>query len=140
MSRFVGTRLQTGFVIVLFLGSLGVLLYNTLSSLALPQKELDIRKQLRAAAAALAEETAAIVGGLREKSGQSREELDTELREVAAKILAGYPGVEGGFYVARYESFSGYAYPTRHPPLNTHPRNEPPPCDRNSSVLAVGRK
>src|SRR5437660_2192664 len=37
------SRVQTVLVLLLFLGSLGVLLYNVLATLALPQRELDAR-------------------------------------------------------------------------------------------------
>ena len=43
MARFIGTRVQIGLVVLLFLGSLAVLLYSTWTTLALPQRELEAR-------------------------------------------------------------------------------------------------
>src|SRR5438477_520368 len=49
MLRFVGIRFQIALVILLFMGSLAVLLYSTLTTLALPRRELEARSHLQAA-------------------------------------------------------------------------------------------
>jgi hypothetical protein len=49
MTRVFTPRVQAVLVVVLFLGSVGVLLVNTVSTLRLPQRETAARDQLLAA-------------------------------------------------------------------------------------------
>jgi two-component system sensor histidine kinase HydH len=129
MNRLLGIRVQTVVVVLLFLGSLAVLLYNTLTTLALPQRELDTRTQLRAASAELTKEAVLVKDLVGEKPSQNQDEVNEKLRVIANKVLENYPGVEGGFFIALDGRFSGYAYPTgKHAPADLA-RNEPPPLE-----------
>jgi hypothetical protein len=128
MSAALTTRLQTALVLLLFVGSLAVVMYVTLTTLALPQRELQARDGLRGASGELAEHSSSVVPLLPGSPGGSREALDRKLREIANRVLEAYPGVEGGFYVAREDRFSGYAYPTSGRHVDSL-RNEPPPLE-----------
>ena len=128
MPRLIGPRVQTTLVVLLFLGSLAVLLYNTLTTLALTQRELEVRDQLREASQQMAKEASAINDFLQGKL-DFPDEVNEKLRQIASKILASYPDVEGGFFLAVDDRFSGYAFPTgKHAPSDFL-RNEPPPIE-----------
>src|ERR1700722_6978796 len=96
MSRFIGTRFQIILVVLLFLGSLAVLLYSTWTTLALPQRELEARKRLQAASREMAKEASAIADSLRGKLDLNRDELNEKLRVITNNVLEAYPGLEGG--------------------------------------------
>jgi hypothetical protein len=128
MAAALTTRLQTALVILLFVGSLAVLLYTTLTTLALPQRELQARDQLRGASRELAERSGPVTPLLPGTPGGDREAVNRKLREIANGVLEAYPGVEGGFYVAREDRFSGYAYPTSGRHVDNL-CNEPPPLE-----------
>lgn len=129
MARLVGTQAQAGLVLLLFLASLGMLLWSTWTTLALPHAELQARHEVHAASREMAEGAAPLAQQVRGKFDLNREELDEKLRAIAAQALADYPGLEGGFFIAVDDRFSGYAYPTsRHAPT-TIVRNEPPPLE-----------
>ncbi len=128
MSKWIGPRGQMASVLLLFLGAVAVLVYNALAALRLPQQEQNARAELRDAGERLAAAAAALpaAGG-----GASPEALNQTLRELSARELADFPGVEGGFYVAQGTgSFAGYAYPTSpHPDSGAYPRSDPPPLE-----------
>ncbi|HZZ82632.1 MAG TPA: ATP-binding protein [Gemmataceae bacterium] len=129
MIGLIGTRVQTVIVVSLLLGSLSVLAYSTWTTLALPQRELEARNDVQAASHEMAREARQLADTIPGKLDPNRDELDEMLRAVAARVLENYPGVEGGFFLALDDRFSGYAYPTtRHAPSNLV-RNEPPPLE-----------
>jgi signal transduction histidine kinase len=122
--RSFGVRAQTALVIVLFLGSLSLLLVTAFSALAAPWGDAQVRDRLREASRRMAE-SARTEGFPRPEPGSPGEELDRALREIAGRALRDFPGVEGGFYLADGDRFSGFAFPTGDaaPPE----RNDPPP-------------
>src|ERR1019366_7836451 len=129
MSRFIGTRFQIILVVLLFLGSIAVLLYSTWTSLAQPQRELEARIQLQAASREMAQEASAIADSLHGKLDPNRNELNEKLRVIANKALEAYPGLEGGFFLALNDRFTGFPYPTnKHAPSDLV-RHEPPPLE-----------
>jgi signal transduction histidine kinase len=111
--------------VLLFLGSLGVLLFNALSPLLLPQQEAEVRRRLRAAGRRLSEGAASL--DLAGAPSASPDEVNRQLAEVAERVLRDFPGIEGGFYLADGDRFAGFAYPTGPHPLAPPPRNDPPP-------------
>jgi signal transduction histidine kinase len=129
MSRFLGVRAQVICVLSLFGSSLVVLLYSTWTTLALPQRELEARNDVRAASDEMAREAKELADRLRGKLDPNREETDEKLRAIANKVLQDYPGVEGGYFVALDDRFAGYAYPTSKHAPSTLVRNEPPPLE-----------
>ena len=129
MSGLIGTRVQTVLVVLLFLGSISVLLYSTWTTLALPQHELAARSDAHAASQEMAEEAKQLADAVRGKLDPNRDEMDEKLRAIASKVLEKYTGLEGGFFVALDDRFTGYAYPTsKHAPSDLV-RNEPPPLE-----------
>ncbi len=127
MLRLFSTRVQTVVVIVLFALSLGTLLFNQYSPWLDPEREPQIREQLRDASRRMAEAVPATVV---ERAAHSDEDVNPILQEVAARILADCPSVEGGFYIAEDDRFAGYAFPTNeHPSAPPHSRSEPPPLE-----------
>ena len=129
MPRFVGTQVQIGLVVLLFLGSLGVLVYSTWTTLALPQRELEARNQMQTASREMATEASAIADGLQGNLDPNRDELNEKLRRITNKVLEAYPGVEGGFFLALDDRFTGYAYPTSTHAPSDLVRHEPPPLE-----------
>jgi two-component system, NtrC family, sensor histidine kinase HydH len=129
MIRIIVIRMQTVLVVILFLGSLTVLLYNLMTTLALPQREFEARSQLQSASYDLAHEARSLAEDLEGKLDPDRDEVDQKLRVISQRVLREYPGVEGGFYVGLDERFSGYGYPTsKHAEIDPS-RNEPPPLE-----------
>ena len=127
MPRLWGIRLQTALVIALFLGSLATVLFSTFLTLLLPQSEFEARDRLRAASKRMAEAAAPEFSSLQVEAGRPFDALDAKLRGIAAKVLADYPGVEGGFYLdAGLEKFVGYAFPTDPPDSVLLPSGDPP--------------
>jgi two-component system, NtrC family, sensor histidine kinase HydH len=117
---------QTALILVLFLGSLAALLVNSLAVLRLPQREQEVRAAVLAASRRLAGAAAPVAGESRPSA--------LRLREIAERVLAEAPGVEGGFFVAGEVSrFTAYAFPTQpHPPppgAEPAPRQDPPPLE-----------
>jgi two-component system, NtrC family, sensor histidine kinase HydH len=131
MRRLIGPRWQTALVVVLFLGSLAVLLYNLFASLSLPQQELRVRGELQEAGRRMSEAAEALSPEAADDT--SAPALNPRLRDISARVLADYPGVEGGFYVSARSGvfwFGGYAYPTTsHPHDEAVTRNDPPPLE-----------
>jgi signal transduction histidine kinase len=124
-----GMQVQASLVILLFLGSLAVLLLNAFNTVVLPEQELRARTTVREASRRMAESANPIVMSSSNGTADHLEKLDITLREIAMRALIEFPGVEGGFYLAgRIDRFSGYATgkPSSHP---GPPRNEPPPLE-----------
>jgi two-component system sensor histidine kinase HydH len=128
MAAGFGTRVQVALVIVLFLGSLSVLLFNTFSVLGLSRREDEVRGKLRDAARRMVERSRPISEEL-DKTGESTADTDRQLREIAAQALADMPGVEGGFYLGFEDRFTAYAFPTGDHGPKRHARTDPPPLE-----------
>lgn len=140
MSKWLGPRWQIATVVVLFVGAVAVLVYDVFVALHLPQQEQDGRVALREAGELLAAE-AAESPAARGVADTSPEALNQALRKVSRSVLADFPGVEGGFYVADGSgSFAGYAYPTsQHPNAADSPRNDPPPLELPLILAQLGQ-
>src|SRR5690349_18679169 len=103
MSPRLGIRWQLALVALLFLGSLGAQLFNTLALFGLPQREAQARRRTGEASRRLAEAARPALAGAARR-----------LAEVTETTLADVPGAEGGFYLAGgRDEFTGYAFPTR---------------------------
>src|SRR4051812_1371502 len=110
MSLRFGIRWQLALVALLFLGSLGTLLFNTLALFGLPRRQAQARRQAGEASRRLA-------GAARPLLAESARGLSRRLAEVTEAALADVPGAEGGFYLAGdRDEFTGYAFPTRPEP------------------------
>ncbi len=121
-------RLQTAVVMVLFLGSLATVLFSTFQTLILPQREYEVRDRLREASQRLADAAAPELGRWQAEDARLFEPLNERLRTIASRVLADFPGVEGGFYLdAGFDRFAGHGFPTDHPPL--------PPAARHPSGI-----
>jgi hypothetical protein len=108
-------RLQTSLVVLLFLGSLSTALISAYQTLLLPQGELQERDRLREASRRMAE-AAAKLGDVPEDGLLHWSEFNARLRDLSARVLQDYSGVEGGFYVnTTLDRFGGYAFPTGMP-------------------------
>ncbi len=131
MWRTWNNRWQAALVAVLFLGSLAALLVNTLATLRLPERELHARRELREAGRKMRERAAPIVAAMPAPAAAELPDWDRRLHDVAVAVLAGYPGVEGGFYLGTgHGMFAGYAFPaSTHGQEPDGARREPPPLE-----------
>jgi two-component system, NtrC family, sensor histidine kinase HydH len=131
MLKIWSTRWQAIVVGMLFLGSLAALLVNTFATLALPQRELQARHDLREAGRRMADRASPIIAAMSAGDIDRQPHWDKQLRDVANEILVDYPGVEGGFYVIQAGGiFGAYAFPTSpHKPEAKSERREPPPLE-----------
>lgn len=131
---------QMAVVIALFGGSLAVLLFNAYSALVPGRREAEVRERLRQASSRLAAAAVPVINAWSEgpeskkapkKEKGPRKDWNDELAQITNRILADFPGVEGGFYLGgQFDRFSGYGYPTSpHPILPTTLRTEPPPLE-----------
>jgi two-component system, NtrC family, sensor histidine kinase HydH len=106
-----GVRLQAAVVLLLFLGSLGTVLFNTFQTLFLPWGEVRVQDRLQAASARMA------AGAEKELAATDKErsgfdDLNARLRSVTDRVLQDFPGVEGGFYLSDgIDRFAGYGFP-----------------------------
>jgi two-component system sensor histidine kinase HydH len=124
-----GMQVQAVLVLVLFLGSLAVLLLNAFTTVLFPEQELLARTTAREASHRMAESSNRMSISLSNDKADHLENLDAALREITTRVLADFPGVEGGFYLAGgIDRFSGYATGTPSP-HHGPPRNEPPPLE-----------
>jgi two-component system sensor histidine kinase HydH len=123
-----GTFWQTVIVWVLFLASIGILLFNAVASTPTPAHQESIGTELREttlkrATAAGGEEPAAAAG-----ARPVSDEIDARLEALSERILRDRPGIEGGFFINHEaDQFAGYAFPAG--PRGPHPpkRRDPPP-------------
>jgi signal transduction histidine kinase len=130
MPSRLGTRAQVALVVVLFLGSLAVLLFNTFSALGLLSgREAEVRARLRDASRRMAEAAVPIAASLAEGTRPDAAGLDRQLRNAASQTLEELPGVEGGFYLAADDRFAAYAFPTRGDGAGTPSGSDPPPLE-----------
>jgi two-component system, NtrC family, sensor histidine kinase HydH len=121
-------RVQVALVVLLFLGSLAVLLYNTFSVLGLSGREDEVRARLRDAARRMAEAARPISDALAEEEMDAAE-VDRRLREATFQALAETPGVEGGFYLGDEDRFAAYAFPTAAHGRDRPGGSDPPPLE-----------
>ena len=129
MARMFHVRVQIALVILLFLGSLAVLVYNTMVTLALPQRELEAQNQLQAASREMAQEASPVGNALKGKLDPDAEAIDAQLRAISQSVLKKYPAIEGGFYSSLDNRFCAYAFPTGEHAEMDPTRNEPPPLE-----------
>lgn len=140
MLRTWGSRLQTAFVLVLFLASLSTVLFNTFRTLLLPQREFLVRDWLRDASQRMAQEAEPAFVAWQAEPDRQFAALNGRLRAISNRVLADFGGVEGGFYLgASLDRFAGYGFPTERydpplppsggptPPVKAHPGDNPPP-------------
>jgi two-component system sensor histidine kinase HydH len=112
-------RLQTALVIALFLGSLATVLFNILQTLFLP--EFEVRDRLSQASSRMAKAALPEFASWRVEQGRQFAALNDRLRAITKRVLADFPGMEGGFYLAEgFDRFAGYGFPTER-------RDRPPP-------------
>jgi hypothetical protein len=91
---------------------------------------LRARDSLREAGQRMADQAAPLLAS---PDAVSAEALNAPLRDLSARVLADFQGVEGGFYVV-YEKgpFAGYAYPTSpHPQSDAIPGTNPLPLEQH---------
>jgi two-component system, NtrC family, sensor histidine kinase HydH len=129
-----GTYWQTIIVWLLFLASIGTLLFNSLVAFPSPGREQSIRNELREATLKLVQAAEPDVDQLPLSAKPLPPEADPRLEKLAEQVLRDYPGVEGGFFVNHErDEFAGYSFPTGPPegPLDKGPlrqkRRDPPP-------------
>ncbi|HEX7448444.1 MAG TPA: ATP-binding protein [Pirellulales bacterium] len=124
----VPVALQVAVVAALFLGSLGALAYDFYSARPMPQRERELKAQLREASARMAAAAATMRGGARPASVEELDAQSRALGRITTRVLSDYPGVEGGFYLnGEVDRFSGYDFPTDRPRRRHPGKNEPPP-------------
>jgi hypothetical protein len=95
-------------VVLVFVVSLAALAASSVLALWEGTDELTARDQLRAAAAELAATAREPAGGLpSDHAGSVLSEPDNRrLAELARRVLANYPGTEGGFYFTRSDQLA----------------------------------
>jgi two-component system sensor histidine kinase HydH len=155
---------QTAVVWLLFLASIGTLLFNSLFAFPMPGQEQSIRNQVREATRQLAQAAEPEADRISQMPKPLPAEADSRLERLARDVLVNYPGVEGGFFVNHErDEFAGYAFPTGpsppgpggpHPPAPPAPapappqkRRDPPPKEepfirlqaRQSALEETGR-
>jgi two-component system, NtrC family, sensor histidine kinase HydH len=124
MPRTWSVRLQTALVIGLFLGSLVTVLYSAGQTLLLPRREFQMRDRLHEASQRMADAAQPELRSLQEHEGRSFDALNDKLRAISNRVLADFPGVEGGFYLdVTLDRFAGYAFPTEPPDAAPTPSN-----------------
>jgi signal transduction histidine kinase len=116
MPRTWSIRLQAALLMALFLGSLATVLFSTFQTLLLPQREFQVRDRLREASQRMAHAVEPELGHLQAQDHRRFEILNERLRAVSNRVLAEFPGVEGGFYLdAELDRFAGYGFPSEQP-------------------------
>jgi two-component system sensor histidine kinase HydH len=120
---------QTVIVWLLFLASVGALLFNSFVAFLLPRQEQSVRDQLRAATSKLVQAAEPDVEQFSTSVKPLSQEVNVRLETLTDSVLRNYPGVEGGFFVNHNrDEFAGYAFPTG-PGGGPHgpKRRDPPP-------------
>jgi two-component system sensor histidine kinase HydH len=123
------TSWQTIIVWLLFLASVGTLLFNSFVAFLLPRQEQSIRDQLRAATSKLVQSAEPDVDQFLTSAKPLSHEANLGLETLTDTVLRNYPGVEGGFFVNHdRDEFAGYAFPTgRGGGPHGPKRRDPPP-------------
>jgi two-component system sensor histidine kinase HydH len=126
---------QTIIVLMLFLASVGALLFNSFVAFLLPHQEQSVRDQLRAATSKLVQAAEPDASQISTSAKPLSPEANVRLENLTESVLRNYPGVEGGFFVNHgRDEFAGYAFPTGPgPTIGPGPgphgpkRRDPPP-------------
>ncbi|MFO0699185.1 MAG: ATP-binding protein [Nitrospira sp.] len=130
MTRLWTARVQGGVALLLFLGSVATLLYNTLMGGAWPQRERLMQAKLEEASHRMAESADPMIAAARQNHSLDDRSFHHTLARVTNAVLSHYPDIEGGFYLADSDRFSGYGFPTSQthhlPPPG---RTDPPPLE-----------
>ncbi len=117
-----GARVQPFLIGGLFVLSLGILLWHGGQVLLLPRREQALRDRLSRCAADLS-----LAGAAQGRFGTGQA---WELAHLTTRVLAGEPGVEGGFYLGDRDHFLGFANPSQGlPTAEGPPRRDPPPLE-----------
>jgi signal transduction histidine kinase len=132
MPRTWSIRLQTALVIALFLGSSATVLFSIYQTLFLPQREYEVRDRLREASRQMADAAEPELRRFQDEDGRSFDALNERLRAISNRVLADFPGVEGGFYLNdKTDRFAGFAFPTDQPEPESAPGDtRPAPKDQ----------
>jgi two-component system, NtrC family, sensor histidine kinase HydH len=143
----VGARFQTALVILLFLGSLAALFISGATAFLLPGEEFRVRGTASQAAARMAQESESLLDESWPKRPDAPLPSSRKLSALSEKLLAGQPGMEGGFYLAGdVDQFIGafLQFDPHHPPPGTPPprgeREPPPPRGDRDSQLPRGQR
>ena len=127
MLRTWSIRLQTAVVIALFFGSSATVLFGIYQTWLLPQREFELRDRLREASHRMAEAAEPELVRLNAEDGLQFDALNERLRAISKRVLADFPGVEGGFYLnAEFDKFAGYGFPTNQPNSSAVPAETTP--------------
>jgi signal transduction histidine kinase len=125
-----GFRLQSGIVVILFIGSLAALVFNAFSIVVPREREMQVREQLRAASLKMSEAAEGEWSRMQTSEPRQRDEVDRRLAAISERALAAYPNVEGGFYLGgESDRFSGFAKGIGDLPPGGRVRNDPPPLE-----------
>jgi len=123
-----GTFWQTIVVWLLFLASIGTLLFNSVVAVPTSGREHSIGNELRAATSKLVEAAEPEVDRLPLIDKLVPEEVDLRLEAISERVLRDYPGIEGGFFInAQSDEFAGYAFPAGPGGPHRPKRRDPPP-------------
>lgn len=123
-----GTRVQVTLVVLLFLASLGAILFNTVSAFLPSEHETGVRSRLREAGRRMAASAGAGTDSHPDGPGD-RGAREHALRDAARDALADLPGVEGGFYLVPDDRFVAYAFPTGGDAHRRPGGSDPPPLE-----------
>lgn len=122
--------LQGGVAGLLFLGSVATLLYDILMGSALPQHERLLQTKLEEVTHRMAEMAGSRIPALTDSPPMALDLLHYTLTGVTNELLSQYPEVEGGFYLATVDRFSGYGFPASRTPHHVpSSRTDPPPLE-----------
>jgi two-component system sensor histidine kinase HydH len=117
---------------MLFLSSIAALSFNSVTAFLLPGQEEKFRNMVHDASQRLADAATDEAVKLPDDIEVVPESTDARLTDLTRDALAGYPGVEGGFYINSADSFAGFAFPSdpargpkHHGPRTPPPREEP---------------
>jgi two-component system sensor histidine kinase HydH len=126
----VPVRWQAAAVVLLLLGSLAALFFNSVTAFLLPGEEPRARDEASAAVERLAREGAAVLKDALSRAAKTpSNRLERQLSDLTDTVLVDRPGLEGGFYLAGdMDQFTGGAFPTqRHAPSPPPPGRDAPP-------------
>ncbi len=127
----VPARWQAAAVVLLLLGSLAALFFNSVTAFLLPGEEPRARDEASTAVERLAREGAPLLQEALQRAGHmGTNRLERQLSDLTETVLVERPGLEGGFYLAGdFDQFTGGAFPTerRAPPRPPPPGRDAPP-------------
>lgn len=147
MAPKTGTFWQTVVVWLLFLASIGTLLFNAAASTPTPGRQESMGAELRETTLKLAAAAEGEEGAVSASVRPVSDEIDARLEALSERILRDHPGVEGGFFVNdQADEFAGYAFPSGARGPHPRKRRDPPPKEepyirlqaRLSTTQAVG--